>query len=42
MIEQQAITKLGKEKSKKKGEAGNEVVSESEATEPVLPAAMKP
>ena len=42
LIEQQAITKLGKEKSKKKGEAGNEVVSESEATEPVLPAAMKP
>ena len=42
LIEQQAAAELEKEKSKKKGRAGNEAVNEPEATEPVLPAAMKP
>ena len=41
LVEQRAKTKLGKEQSKKKGKAGKvEVVEESDATEPVPPAAM--
>ena len=43
LVEQRAKTELGKEQSKKKGKAGKkevEVVEESDATEPVPPAAM--
>ncbi len=41
LVELRAKTKLGKEQSKKKGKAGKvEVVEESDATEPVPPAAM--
>ncbi len=43
LVEQRAKTELGKEQSKKKGKAGKkevEVVEESDATEPVHPAAM--
>ena len=43
LVEQRAKTELGKEQSKKKGKAGKkevEVVEESDAPEPVPPAAM--